>query len=80
MNPKYYPRLRRGAELAAEILPVLRVQVAAARDAAALFVPVHHALMDIGVDDKDQAHEVAVMLYTGLYIEVNNHYRGRVGQ
>ena len=75
MNPKYYPRLREGSELAAEVLPQLRVKVAAARKVEDLIVPVFNALDDRGIDDKDTVREVAMLLFNGMYIEVNNHYR-----
>lgn len=75
MNPKYYPRLREIAKLAAKALPQIRVEVAAVRKADDLIVPVYKALDNLGIDvTKDQAHEAAILLLNGTYIEVNNYY------
>lgn len=75
MNPKYYPVLRKSAEMAALALPHIRVQVAAVRKADDLIVPVYQTLDNLGIEvTKDQAHEAAILLLNGTYIEVNNYY------
>ena len=74
MNPKHYAELRENSELAAEILPQVAAKLEAAKQPSDLVVAVHFALDDMGIDDKDQALEVAKLLFYGWYIEVNEYY------
>ena len=76
MNPKFYPALRESAEMAALALPQIRVQVAAAKKVEDLLVPVYNALDNIGISAGEKLREVAMVLFNGMNIEVNNYYNG----
>lgn len=74
MNPKYYPRLRKSSEMAAQALPQIRVKVSAAKRVEDLIVPVYNALDNLGIDAGEKLREIAMVLFNGMYIEVNNYY------
>jgi hypothetical protein len=60
--------------MAAQALPQIRVMVASAKRIEDLIVPVYNALDNIGIDAGEKLREVAMVLFNGMYVEVNNYY------